>query len=210
MWRDDFGPTATIQVVDVNPHCRECTSERFTLPVADRADRGFLRHLRQQIHTFDDLFPHRSSRGIDLCEDLHTSYWKKYGGGTRRRGTFIEYAKPMIEFLSAWHSCQPRHLSVSGFTRIVDSLHFYDSILVIEMGPHPKPALLHTVHPVIPVLIPPRSGFWRWILPRRSSWPPRNAFLGDPQKQHGHGAMRLTGPCLVQGIDSFTQTRLMD
>jgi hypothetical protein len=187
MWRDYFGPTATIHGVDVNPHCREFAAEGFTIHVGDQVDRGFLRRLRQQIpridiliddgghtmrqqiHTFEELFPHISPHGVYLYEDLHTSYWRAFGGGARRRGTFVEFSKSMIDWLNAWHSRQPRRLAVTDFTRTVDSLHFYDSILVIEKGPHPQPTHSQTGRPVIPIPRPPRDSFWRRL---RRTWRP--------------------------------------
>lgn len=182
MWRDYFGPAATIHGVDLNPHCREFAAEGFQIHIGDQEDRDFLRRLkqqipridiliddgghtmRQQIHTFEELFPQISPHGIYLCEDLHTSYWRGWGGGVRRRGSFVEYAKQMIDWLNAWHSRQPRRLAVTDFTRTVDSLHFYDSILVIEKSPREEPTHSETGHAVIPAVIPQRYRFWRWLL----------------------------------------------
>ena len=69
--------------------------------------------------------------GIYLCEDLHTSYWLGYGGGHKRRGTFIEFSKNFIDYLNANHSEQ-RSLRTNTFTNSVNSIHYYDSIIVIE------------------------------------------------------------------------------
>ena len=67
-----------------------------------------------------------------MIEDLHTSYWKVFGGAYRKIGSFIEYSKNFIDYLHAWHSTRPEQLQVSDFTRSVHSLHYYVSILVIE------------------------------------------------------------------------------
>lgn len=42
----------------------------------------------QQITTFEEMF--FSVNGIYLCEDLHTSFWKKYGEGYKSPGPYIE------------------------------------------------------------------------------------------------------------------------
>ena len=48
--------------------------------------------------------------------------------------TFIEYSKGLVDALHAWHSRKPERLTVSDFTRSAQSLHYYDSVLVIEKG----------------------------------------------------------------------------
>ncbi len=150
MWRDYFGPQAKIYGVDNNPACARLSEPGTEIFIGDQADRAFLRSLadrlphidiliddgghemHQQIATFEELFPRLDANGVYLCEDLHTSYWKRFGGGYRRHASFIEYSKRLIDQINAWHSEQPERLSVSAFTRSAHSLHFYDSILVIE------------------------------------------------------------------------------
>ena len=87
--------------------------------------------MKQQIVSFEELFNHVKVDGVYLCEDLHTSYWLNFGGGYKRRGTFIEYSKKFIDYLNAFHSRQ-KNLKVNSFTKTVDSIHYYDSIIVIE------------------------------------------------------------------------------
>jgi hypothetical protein len=156
MWKDYFGPRCKIYGVDINPRCKALENEDVTIFIGDQEDRTFLKSLatqipridiliddgghtmRQQIATFEELFGHIQPNGVYLCEDLHTSYWKKWGGGYRRRGTFIEYAKDFIDRIHAWHSHSPA-LKVGEFTRSAHSLHFYDSVLVIEKRPMSEP-----------------------------------------------------------------------
>lgn len=156
MWKYYFGSSATIHGVDINPECKKLEEENIYVHIGSQSDREFLRNLktkipkvdiliddgghtmRQQIVSFEELFDHVKDDGIYLCEDLHTSYWLEYGGGFRRRGTFIEYAKHLIDRLNAYHSEQ-NALQPDAFTRGVFSLHFYDSILVIEKRAHPRP-----------------------------------------------------------------------
>jgi len=162
MWKQYFGHRARIYGVDINPHCKQLEEEQIEIIIGDQEDRRFLKSIReavqridvliddgghtmrQQIATFEVLFPHIEKDGIYLCEDLHTSYWPGYGGGYRKRGTFIEYSKSLIDSVNAWHSRQPRRLKVSDFTKSAYSLHFYDSILVIEKKPIEKPYELKT------------------------------------------------------------------
>jgi cephalosporin hydroxylase len=156
MWRDYFGDRATIYGVDIDPRCAALGGPRTTVFIGDQEDRGFLRHLAseigpidvlvedgghtmgQQIATFEELYPHLAPDGVFLVEDVHTSYWPRYGGGYRRPGTFMEHAKGLADQLNAWHSREP-DLAVDEFTRTTRSVHFYDSIVVFERGTVMKP-----------------------------------------------------------------------
>jgi hypothetical protein len=158
MWKEYFGPKARIYGVDINPNCKQLEEAQVQIYIGDQADKVFLKSLadsipridillddgghtmEQQINTFEALFPRIESDGVYLCEDIHTSYWRRYGGGYKKRGTFIEYSKNFIDYLNAWHSKQKRRLTVSDFTNTVDSLHYYDSILVIEKRAREKPS----------------------------------------------------------------------
>lgn len=151
MWRDYFGPQAKIYGVDINPDCKSLEEENITIFIGSQSDRGFLRDLRekigqvdiliddgghtmnQQIVSFEELYSLVKLNGVYLCEDCHTSYWIRFGGGYKRRGTFIEFAKDKIDQLNAWHSHQ-KSLSINEFTQTAKSMHFYDSIVVVEKG----------------------------------------------------------------------------
>ncbi len=156
MWKEYFGPGAQIVGVDVDPRCREFAEDRIRVLIGDQADRAFLGELRrqvpridividdgghtmaQQIASFEELYPHLHPDGLYLCEDLHTSYAADYGGGYRRPGTFIEYAKGLVDRLHAWYSQEPS-FAVDWMTRSTYALHFYDSVLVVEKRPIVQP-----------------------------------------------------------------------
>jgi len=177
MWKHYFGDAAELFGVDINPNCKQFEKSGVRIFIGDQADRGFLRRLAnelpeidiliddgghtmaQQIATFEELFPKVAPHGIYLCEDLHTSYWRRWGGGYRRRGSFIEYSKSWIDALHAWHSRQPRKLQVSEFTRATHSLHYYDSVLVIEKRPMQPPTNERTGRALFPDYTPPPSGW---------------------------------------------------
>jgi hypothetical protein len=95
--------------------------------------------MRQQITSFEELYPHIQPRGVYLCEDIHTSIVPEYGGGYRREGTFLEYSKGLIDRLYAWYSREPERFAVDELTRSTYALHFYDSVLVVEKRPIDQP-----------------------------------------------------------------------
>lgn len=161
MWKHYFGDRAKIYGIDINPNCKQLEEENIKIMIGSQSDRKFLKRVKEEIPpidiliddgghtmlqqaiTFEELFDHIKPDGVYLCEDMHTAYWRKYGGGHKRKGSFIEYSKRLIDYLNAYHSRQ-RSLKVNSFTTSVNSLHYYDSILVIEKRPTPKPYAVQT------------------------------------------------------------------
>lgn len=149
MWKHYFGSNAKIYGIDINPDCKDFEEDNIEIIIGSQSDRQFLKELitkipqidiliddgghemDQQIITFEELFGHIKENGVYLCEDTHTSYWKYYRGGYKKKGTFMEYTKGLIDSLNAYHSRNKR-LPVSDFTRTAGSIHFYDSIVVVE------------------------------------------------------------------------------
>jgi limonene-1,2-epoxide hydrolase len=157
MWREYFGPQANIFGVDINPNCKQFEGPGVKIFIGDQEDRTFLKSLatqlptidiliddgghtmKQQIHTYEELFHKVDANGVFLIEDLHTSYWKDWGGAYQKKGTFMEYSKQFIDEINAWHSHEPNKFQVTDFTKTVQSLHYYDSILVVEKRPMTEP-----------------------------------------------------------------------
>jgi hypothetical protein len=151
MWRDYFGPQAKIFGVDIDPRCAELGGPGTKIFIGDQEDREFLRSIAaeigpidvliedgghtmgQQLATFEELYPHLTADGVFLIEDVQTSYRPRYGGGYRRPGTFMEFAKGLTDQLNAWHS-RDEGFVIDEFTRTTKSMHFYDSIVVFERG----------------------------------------------------------------------------
>jgi 23S rRNA U2552 (ribose-2'-O)-methylase RlmE/FtsJ len=161
MWKHYFGPQARIIGVDINPKCAALAEPQIQIRIGDQEDRNFLRSLAnevggidvliedgghtmgQQIATFEELWPNIVEGGVFLIEDLHTSYWAKYGGGLRREGTFVEYAKQLIDQQHAWHSREEGFV-VDQYTTTIHGMHVYDSIIVFDKGSVRKPKHLRT------------------------------------------------------------------
>jgi hypothetical protein len=185
MWKKYFGPNARIYGVDINPHCKKLEEDQIQILIGDQEDREFLRSLRskiprmdiliddgghtmkQQITTYEELFPHVEKNGVYLCEDLHTSYWPHFGGGYRKRSTYIEYSKNFIDGINAWHSVEKGRFDVTDFTRSAHSLHYYDGMLVVEKRPIQKPQAIKTGTPSVPSYDPPRT-LWQRVRGRMS------------------------------------------
>jgi len=149
MWKHYFGSQAKIYGVDINPACASVAEENINIFTADQEDRESIcliksllpkfdiiiddggHTMTQQINTFEEMYEHLNDGGIYLCEDVHTSYFADSGGGYRKPGTFVEYCKRLVDQLHAWYS-NDTDLVINEFTRNAFSIHFYDSIIVIE------------------------------------------------------------------------------
>lgn len=149
MWRDYFGVEAIIYGIDINPMCKQFETKNTKIFIGSQEDEKFLEHVKnqipkldiliddgghsmnQQITSFKSLFGHIKDDGIYLCEDLHTSYWKNYGGGFKNKNSFIEFSKGFIDKINAWHS-RDKGFKIDDFTKTTASLHYYPSVLVIQ------------------------------------------------------------------------------
>lgn len=69
--------------------------------------------------------------GCYICEDLHTSYWERFGGRYKDESTFVEYSKNFIDYINAWNSETPE-LTENTYSRTMHGVHYYTSMLVIE------------------------------------------------------------------------------
>ena len=152
MWKRYFGPHARIVGIDIDPGAAKFVEDQIEVRIGDQADAGFLRGLVEEFGTpdivlddgshrmshieasFAALYGQVSKSGVYLVEDLHTAYWDEYEGGLRRKGTFIEHCKELIDELNADHSRGA--LEPTEFSRSTLSMHFYDSIVVFEKGRH--------------------------------------------------------------------------
>ena len=152
MWRKYFGDQATLFGIDVDPRCRRYDGESGSVRIGSQADAEFLRRVvdemggvdvvlddgshiaNHQNASFDVLFPLVSPQGTYLCEDTHTAYWRGgYEGGYRRRSTFIERCKLLIDDIHAEFHDKPS--SVPDAHRSISGIHFYNSIIAIEKAP---------------------------------------------------------------------------
>lgn len=150
MWKEYFGEGAQIIGVDIDESTKEFEEEQILVEIGSQEDRNFLKYLKekypkidiliddgghtmnQQITTFEEMFTHLSYGGVYLCEDLHTSYMPDYGGGYRNSNSYIEYSKNFIDYIHAWYSNRKDILQPNQYSRSMHSLHYYDSVLVIE------------------------------------------------------------------------------
>lgn len=182
MWREYFGEKANIYGIDVDLRCKQFEEGKTKIFIGSQEDKSFLKEIKkilpkvdiliddgghtmnQQIVTFEELFSHVKDDGVYLCEDLHTSYRSEFGGGYKKKSTFIEYSKNFIDYLNAWHSRNKKKLDVNDFTRMAKSLHFYDSIVVIEKCKMEKPFHSKTGNLIFEPNSYNKKDWYRWLI----------------------------------------------
>lgn len=150
LWRRYFGPLATIVGLDIDPRCKAHEGDGVSVRIGDQSDPAFLHAVmdefgppdlvlddgsHQMAHiraSFDVLYPKVPKNGVYMVEDLHTAYWPDFGGGLGEPGSFITFAKSLIDELNADHSRGA--LAPTAFTRETFAMAFYDSIVCFEKG----------------------------------------------------------------------------
>ena len=155
LWREYFGPEASIYGVDVNPQCAEFADAPTQVRIGSQADPEFLRSVvsemgqpniiiddgshvaKHQQVSFETLFPLLAPGGMYVIEDMHTAYWRgEWEGGYKRGGTAVELVKQLIDDMHGWwHRRSPRLAKREDIVAI----HIHDSITFIEKGPRERP-----------------------------------------------------------------------
>jgi Methyltransferase domain len=153
LWRRFFGESAILYGIDVDPRCAVFDGRAAQVRIGSQADPAFLRSVvaemggvdivlddgshvaSHQRVSFETLFPLLAEDGLYVAEDLHTSYWRDYEGGYRRKGTFLEMTKAFIDDMHAWYHDR----GTQGIGRGIGAIHVYDSIVAFEKGGGERP-----------------------------------------------------------------------
>lgn len=148
MWEEYF-PAAELHYIDILPlNIKDFhLSDRSHLHIGHQADELLLYFLtnsidgfdiiiddgshvtEEQIFTLEYLFPHVKSGGVYVIEDLHTSYWKDFGGEgmpgepkASPRST-TEYLKELVDrvnYVGAFTGCANRTMAKNRVDTGVD------------------------------------------------------------------------------------------
>ena len=80
--------------------------------------------------TLKYLFHHLSYGGIYVIEDLHTAYWKTFGGGYRSKGNFFGLLMDLVDDMHHWY--HTNKLKQDAISNECSGIHIHDSIVVLE------------------------------------------------------------------------------
>lgn len=150
MWQDYFRGEAEIFGIDLLPECKRFEEDNVQIFIGDQSDSKFISDVssrigsldividdgshvpRHQIASFEQFFYNNLTEGgYYIVEDCNTSYWPHYGGGLKRKGTFIEFSKDLCDAVNAWHAGNKK-LPVTNATRWIKRITFESSLVVFE------------------------------------------------------------------------------
>lgn len=148
MWKKYFGDKAHIVGIDIDERCKSYEADNIHICIGSQADEKFLKEVSEkwgpfdiilddgshimehQIITFETMFPLLKNGGVFICEDCHTSYMKEYGGGYKKKDSFIEYSKGFVDSVnSQFFEDKDINTAISDY---IKACHYYDSMVVIE------------------------------------------------------------------------------
>ena len=150
MWKEYFGPEARIYGVDIEPVCRQYEDDQTQIFIGDQADKNFWKDVltkvpridividdgghqtEQQIATLEALLPNMQPGGVFICEDTNgeSNRWHSYMDGLSRElhaNNRAQEPDPDPRVLPV------TNIRATGLQRLVDSIHTYPFMTVIEL-----------------------------------------------------------------------------
>jgi cephalosporin hydroxylase len=191
LWKKYFGVQAHIYAIDINPDCKKLEEENTTIFIGSQSDKHFLEQvsrqlpeldiiiddgghtMNQQLTSFETLYMKVKEGGLYVVEDTHTSYWTEFHGGLKKPGTLIEHAKDLVDTLYESHMHDKGEIQFDEITRHINSITFYDSVVVFEKEKRRKPFHKQvgnmTITPYVPEELK-KETFWEslknWFKPK--------------------------------------------
>lgn len=157
IWKKYLPVGSEIYGIDINEKCKDITfDENIHFILGDGTDKRFINenlkdikfdviiddgsHInRDIIESFNIFFLNKLKMGgLYIIEDMHTSYFKVYGGGFRKNNTCIEFFKKLVDSLNFPYFEKIGFLykkevsALAELNKQVKCISFYDSICVIE------------------------------------------------------------------------------
>jgi hypothetical protein len=161
MWRNYFGPKATIYGIDIAPDCRAYESDGIKIFIGDQADRSFWRGFRQMVPTLDividdgghipeqqivsleELLPFLRPGGVYFCEDVHGTH-NQFASYVHGLGHKLNDTSQIRDFPD---DNENRIFGVSTpFQSAVGSIHLYPFVTVLERNAVPVTELRAPKH----------------------------------------------------------------
>jgi hypothetical protein len=170
MWQEYFGPSARIFGMDIDPSCAAHALPGSKVFIGDQADPGVMRQVlaemgppdivlddgghtaKQQIVTFQVLYPAMRVPGVYLIEDTHTAFWGGAFADHPDGKSIYDLAFTVCQRLQEWSGKRGNFArlgdppdqrspgaAVSDICRTTLSVSFHDSMIVFRRGERPEP-----------------------------------------------------------------------
>jgi len=146
MWKEYLGPGSRIIGIDINPQCKAHENDNIEVFIGDQDDPAVINaifskypiidivlddgshQMNHMISSFKLMYHRLHQNGLYMVEDIQTCYSKGHGGGIKKEGTFIEFAKDKIDEINGAYE----KILFTDFTRSTNCIAFYDNIVVFE------------------------------------------------------------------------------
>jgi hypothetical protein len=148
LWRDYFGARAVIYGIDISPDCMKFDGLAGQVRIGSQDDAEFLtetvremggldvvlddgshrmEHIRSSLRS---LFPLLHEGGLYIIEDLHTAYFRKFGGGYGVKRNFFRFIGDLVDDMHHWfHARKPKFPEISDFCT---GIHVFNSMVILE------------------------------------------------------------------------------
>ncbi len=121
MWRRYLGDDAVLCGIDINPDCAQYDGQSGMVRIGSQDDPEFLAKVVEEMGgvdvVLDDgshrmphietslrvLFPLLTQGGTYMIEDLHTSYYPRFGGGFDAKANFFNTLRHMVDDMHRWY-----------------------------------------------------------------------------------------------------------
>lgn len=160
LWRELLGPSGAITCMDIKQEaCATAAGMADHVYTGSQTDPELLDRIcgeagpfdlviddgshqnPHMVFSFEHLFPHVRPGGAYVIEDMFTSYWPKYRGGLRKRGSLVEHVKNLVDklyapFVSAKYKAHflaeaiPQ-LEASAVSEQIESIEFFAAGIVV-------------------------------------------------------------------------------
>ena len=149
MWREYLGKDARIIGIDLHPNAKELEKHGFEIYIGSQSDKNFWKNFYskvgkvdvllddgghvndQQIITLSESLHNMNDDGIILTEDVHTSYFKKFGNPSKY--SFINYSKYLVDVINSRFP-ETKIKKNNDFRNKMYSISFYESIVAIKIN----------------------------------------------------------------------------
>ena len=149
MWREYLGKDARIIGIDLHSNAKELEKYGFEIYIGSQSNKNFWRdfyskvgkidillddggHVNdQQIITLSESVHNINDNGIIVTEDVHTSYFKKFGNPSKY--SFINYSKYLVDVVNSRFP-ETKIKKNNNFRNKIYSISFYESVVAIKIN----------------------------------------------------------------------------
>jgi Methyltransferase domain len=150
MWRDFFAPGSRLTFLDIDPACKALEIPGVDIRIGDQTDVAFLtqtsaecgpfdvivddggHRMEHQLTSFHALWSSLKDGGLYIVEDTHSSYWPGFGGGHKSPGSFIEFAKDLVDKMHSWYTEDDEAFPLDPMASELGGIQFFDSMIIFR------------------------------------------------------------------------------